>query len=75
MLAIKVCVKDKWSEQSNRNRKSVNRNRDGKHRRCRKERQGERITDTPWSSLVEGDEQLDRPNSQTTEEFSHTCVT
>ena len=24
-----------------------------------------------WSSLVEGDEQLDRPNSQTTMEYCH----
>ena len=28
----------------------------------------------PWSSLVEGDEQLDRPNSQTTMECCHACV-
>ena len=28
----------------------------------------------PWSSLVEGDEQLDRPNSQTTMELCHACV-
>ena len=28
----------------------------------------------PWSSLVEGDEQLDRPNSQTTVELCHACV-
>ena len=27
-----------------------------------------------WSSLVEGDEQLDRPNSQTTTELCHACV-
>ena len=27
--------------------------------------------DIPWSSLVEGVEQLDRPNSQTTMELSH----
>ena len=27
-----------------------------------------------WSSLVEGDEQLDRPNSQTTMELCHACV-
>ena len=27
-----------------------------------------------WSSLVEGDEQLDRPNSQTTMEFCHSCA-
>ena len=28
----------------------------------------------PWSSLVEGDEQLDRPNSQTTVELCHASV-
>ena len=28
----------------------------------------------PWSSLVEGDEQLDQPNSQTTLELCHECV-
>ena len=28
----------------------------------------------PWSSLVEGDEQLDRPNSQTTMKLCHECV-
>ena len=28
----------------------------------------------PWSSLVEGDEQLDQPNSQTTMELCHACV-
>ena len=28
----------------------------------------------PWSSLVEGDEQLDRPNSQTTMELCHARV-
>ena len=28
-----------------------------------------------WSSLVKRDEQLDRPNSQTTMEFRHACVT
>ena len=28
----------------------------------------------PWSSLVEGDEQLDQPNSQTTMELCHVCV-
>ena len=27
-----------------------------------------------WSSLVEGDAQLDRPNSQTTMEVCHACV-
>ena len=27
-----------------------------------------------WSSLGEGDEQLDRPNSQTTLELCHACV-
>ena len=27
-----------------------------------------------WSSLVEGDEQLDRPNSQTTMELCRKCV-
>ena len=27
------------------------------------------------SSLIEGDEQLDWPNSQTTMEFCHACVT
>ena len=29
----------------------------------------------PWNFLVEGDEQLDRPNSQTTMECCHACVT
>ena len=28
----------------------------------------------PWSSLVKGDEQLDRPNSQKTLELCHACV-
>ena len=28
----------------------------------------------PWSSLAEGDEQLDWPNSQTTLELCHACV-
>ena len=28
----------------------------------------------PRSSLVEGDEQRDRPNSQTTMELRHACV-
>ena len=27
-----------------------------------------------WSSLVQGDEQLDRPNSQTTMELCHTSA-
>ena len=30
---------------------------------------------SPWSSLVEVDEQLDWPNSQSTMEFCHACVT
>ena len=29
----------------------------------------------PWSSLVEEDEQPDQPNSQTTMEFCHSCLT
>ena len=29
---------------------------------------------SPWSSLVEGDEQLDQPNSQTTLELYHAYV-
>ena len=28
----------------------------------------------PWSSLEEGDEQLDQPNSQTTFELCHACI-
>ena len=28
----------------------------------------------PWSSLVEGDEQVDQPNSQTTMELCHARV-
>ena len=35
---------------------------------------GEWYTVVSWSSLVEGDEQLDRPNSQTTLELCHSCV-
>ena len=32
------------------------------------------IQDQPRSSLVEGDEQLERPNSQATMKFCHACV-
>ena len=28
----------------------------------------------PWTSLIEGDEQLDQPNSQTNMELYHACV-
>ena len=31
-------------------------------------------TTAPWSSLVEGDEQLDRPNSKTTKELRDASV-
>ena len=31
------------------------------------------LPNLPWSSLVEGDEQVDRPNSQTTMESCHAC--
>ena len=31
-------------------------------------------SDQPWSSLVEGDEQPDRPNSQTCMESCHACA-
>ena len=33
-----------------------------------------RILTETWSSLVEGDEQLDRPNSQKTVELCYSCV-
>ena len=33
-----------------------------------------KIIDGPWSSLVEGDEQLDRPNSLTTKELCICCL-
>ena len=32
------------------------------------------IKNSPRRSLVEGDEQLDRPNSKTTMELCHACV-
>ena len=34
-----------------------------------------RILPETWSSLVEGDEQLDRPNSQKFTKLCHACVT
>ena len=43
----------------------------------RSDRSTNRATATrpdPWSSLAEGDEQLDWPNSQTTLELCHACV-
>ena len=33
-----------------------------------------RILTETWSSLVEGDEQLDRPNSHTTMELCYSCL-
>ena len=39
---------------------------------CRRE--GLKGWNKAWSSLVEGDEQLSRPNSQTTMELCHACV-
>ena len=35
---------------------------------------GPNVPTYPWSSLVEGDEQLDRPNSQTIMALCHACV-
>ena len=32
------------------------------------------IDTVPWSSLVEEDEQLDRPNSKTSMQLCHACV-
>ena len=34
-----------------------------------------KVMSDPWSSLVEGDEQLDRPNSQKFTKLCHACVT